>query len=47
MDVNGVLLASAGAEGGADATRALALAVRDLLPTGRLGVAAVGSETGG
>lgn len=47
VDVNGVLVSTATAEGGTDAARALAVAVRDLLPAERPGVVAVGSETGG
>ncbi|MGV9237639.1 alanine--tRNA ligase [Streptomyces nigra] len=47
VDVNGVLVATATAEGSADAARSLAIAVRDLLPTERPGVVAVGSQTGG
>lgn len=42
-----VLVATATAEGGAVAARALAVAVRDLLPAERPGVVAVGSETSG
>ncbi|MFF0598720.1 alanine--tRNA ligase [Streptomyces antibioticus] len=47
VDVDGVLVATATAEGGAEAARALALAVRGLLPAGRPGVVAVGSPAGG
>ncbi|MGV9230376.1 alanine--tRNA ligase [Streptomyces nigra] len=47
VDVNGVLVATATAEGSADAARSLAIAVRDLLPAERPGVVAVGSQTGG
>ncbi|MFE7277897.1 DHHA1 domain-containing protein [Streptomyces sp. NPDC057623] len=47
QDVDGVRVATATAEGGADAARALAVAVRDLLPAERPGVATIGSESGG
>ncbi|MGW7596317.1 alanine--tRNA ligase, partial [Streptomyces rubiginosohelvolus] len=46
-DAHGVLIATATAEEGADSARALATAVRDLLPPDRPGVAAVGAVSGG
>ncbi|MFF0300501.1 alanine--tRNA ligase [Streptomyces sp. NPDC004562] len=47
VDAHGALVVTATTEGGGDAARALAVAVRDLLPSGRPGVVAVGSEAGG
>ncbi|MEU3825467.1 alanine--tRNA ligase [Streptomyces sp. NPDC029080] len=46
-DTDGVLLVTAATDGDADAARALATAVRELLPAGRPGVVAVGAESGG
>ncbi|GAA1116661.1 hypothetical protein GCM10009579_55790 [Streptomyces javensis] len=46
-DAHGVLVATATAEEGAEEARALATAVRDLLPRDRPGVAAVGAVSGG
>ncbi|MFP1662799.1 alanine--tRNA ligase [Streptomyces cavourensis] len=46
VEAAGVLVVTATAEGGADAARTLALAVRDRLPAGRPGIVAVGAATG-
>ncbi|MFI9649439.1 alanine--tRNA ligase [Streptomyces sp. NPDC052040] len=47
VEADGVLVATATADGGADAARSLAVAVRDALPADRPGVVAVGAGTGG
>ncbi|GAA5065111.1 alanine--tRNA ligase [Streptomyces similanensis] len=46
-DVGGVLVVTATAEDGPDGARALTVAVRDLLPSDRPGVVAIGVESGG